>query len=198
MEHGTRSEFRGGWYTHAFLNVTDLHRYYAPVDGEIKEARVIQGRATLLVEWDDAAKMIQARTTRDWQHLQARGVVVAETVFGPVAYMPIGMAQISSVRLSINKGDVLRKGEEFGYFQFGGSDIILVRGGLFCMRMGCSIHVLTRSLCGPQLFNNRMAVTPKFSTTDEHDPRRTMKARQHAFTVGWAPEQQVEVMDPEL
>jgi len=40
--------------------------------------------------------------------------------------MPIGMCQVSSVILTAEVGVTLRKGEELSYFQFGGSDIIML------------------------------------------------------------------------
>jgi phosphatidylserine decarboxylase len=36
------------------------------------------------------------------------------------------MAQVSSVVLTAEAGAVLRKGEELGYFQFGGSDFVML------------------------------------------------------------------------
>ena len=40
--------------------------------------------------------------------------------------LPIGMAQVSSVTMSAEAGAALTKGEEFGYFAFGGSDIVML------------------------------------------------------------------------
>jgi hypothetical protein len=45
---------------------------------------------------------------------------------GLVAVLPIGMCQVSSVILTAEVGVTVRKGEEISYFQFGGSDIILL------------------------------------------------------------------------
>jgi len=45
---------------------------------------------------------------------------------GLVAVLPIGMAQVSSVKLSISVGEEVEKGQEISYFQFGGSDCIVV------------------------------------------------------------------------
>ena len=61
-----------------------------------------------------------------YQFLQARGLIVLETTIGLVAVLPIGMAQVSSVVITAEVGKTLRKGEELSYFQFGGSDIVLV------------------------------------------------------------------------
>jgi phosphatidylserine decarboxylase len=51
---------------------------------------------------------------------------VLNTPFGLVAVLPIGMAQVSSVVMTAEVGKKLHKGEEFAYFQFGGSDYILM------------------------------------------------------------------------
>lgn len=45
---------------------------------------------------------------------------------GLVAVLPIGMAQVSSVVLSVNAGDTVQKGQEISFFQLGGSDIVMV------------------------------------------------------------------------
>lgn len=42
-----------------------------------------------------------------------------------LAVLPIGMSYVSSVNLTPAVGAALRKGDEIGYFQFGGSDIVL-------------------------------------------------------------------------
>ena len=43
-----------------------------------------------------------------------------------MAVLPIGMAQVSSVVMTADVGRTLRKGEEFAYFQFGGSDHVML------------------------------------------------------------------------
>ena len=55
------------------------------------------------------------------------GVVIIESEkLGYVACLPIGMAQVSSVTLTVKEGDVVEKGQEIGYFLFGGSDFVTV------------------------------------------------------------------------
>ena len=61
-----------------------------------------------------------------FQFLQTRGLMVLDTTFGLIACVPVGMAHVSSVVLTAEVGAVLRKGEELGYFQFGGSDFVMV------------------------------------------------------------------------
>lgn len=38
----------------------------------------------------------------------------------------MGMAQVSSVNLTVHPSQTIEKGGEIGYFQFGGSDIVTV------------------------------------------------------------------------
>ncbi|RPD78157.1 hypothetical protein L226DRAFT_520594 [Lentinus tigrinus ALCF2SS1-7] len=62
-----------------------------------------------------------------YQFIQARALILIETKdMGLVAVLPIGMAHISSVLLSVKAGDVVKKGDELAYFHFGGSDVVMV------------------------------------------------------------------------
>ncbi|MCI5211598.1 MAG: hypothetical protein D3910_23090, partial [Candidatus Electrothrix sp. ATG2] len=41
-------------------------------------------------------------------------------------HCPIGMCHVSGVNMTHEPGKMCRKGDEFGYFTFGGSDIIIL------------------------------------------------------------------------
>jgi phosphatidylserine decarboxylase len=45
---------------------------------------------------------------------------------GIVTVVPIGMCQVSGVNMTHEVGKECRKGDEFGYFTFRGSDIIIL------------------------------------------------------------------------
>ena len=49
-----------------------------------------------------------------------------DSPIGLVAVVPVGMGIVSSVNLTAEEGATLAKGEELGYFAFGGSDIIVL------------------------------------------------------------------------
>ncbi len=51
---------------------------------------------------------------------------MVDSPVGLVAILPIGMAQVSSVNITAEEGVTLAKGEAFGYFLFGGSDIVML------------------------------------------------------------------------
>ncbi|KAF5018460.1 hypothetical protein F66182_9557 [Fusarium sp. NRRL 66182] len=132
------ASFHGGVWMHAFLNVFNYHRVHAPVSGKVLEVKNIHGTVYLEVGTNfDPVSSTHAPDIPNrpgYQFLQARGMVILENaVVGKVAVLPIGMAHVSSVSLTINEGQVLDKGEEIGYFQFGGSDVVCVfqsRAGL--------------------------------------------------------------------
>lgn len=123
--------FAGGTFTHSFLDVNDYHRYHCPVDGKIVELRHIPGVAagggyTL---WNDEQKMYYYENEVGFQMVETRACAIIETAdFGLVAMMPIGMSQICSVNWSegLHVGQEVHRGDEIGYFLFGGSDIVLL------------------------------------------------------------------------
>ena len=141
-----KDRFENGLFMHSFLSPADYHRQHAPIGGKVIEARVIPGQVYLEVvavedpSVDNAArkKLVPKRKMQGYndaydapdnagyQFAQARGLIIMETAIGLVAIVPIGMCQVSSVIMTAEVGVTLRKGEEVSYFQFGGSDIILV------------------------------------------------------------------------
>jgi len=118
--------FKNGIYTHSFLNLDDYHRYHVPVAGEIKEVRTIEGRVYMNVirKPDGSLDVIDGDS---YQYNQERGLIVIDSPeVGLVAVLPIGMSFVSSVNLTPERGAKLQKGDEFGYFMFGGSDIVML------------------------------------------------------------------------
>jgi phosphatidylserine decarboxylase precursor len=121
-----KDAFKGGIYTHSFLYIDDYHRYHVPVAGTVREVRNISGKVYMDVfrEDDGTLNVVDGDT---YQFNQERGLVVIESPeVGLVAVLPIGMAYVSSVNLTTEVGAELRKGDQFGYFMFGGSDIVTV------------------------------------------------------------------------
>ena len=121
-----RDAFKGGIYTHSFLYIDDYHRYHVPVGGTVREVRNISGKVYMDV-FRDADGTLNVVDGDSYQFNQERGLVVIDSPeVGLVAVLPIGMAYVSSVNLTTEVGAELRKGDQFGYFMFGGSDIVTV------------------------------------------------------------------------
>ncbi|OBG38448.1 phosphatidylserine decarboxylase [Mycobacterium sp. E3198] len=133
LEGSAYSEsFAGGTFVHYMLKPSSYHRYHLPVSGEIKEAFNVSGQVFMQVSLEGHEFKSSDSATTGYEFFQNRGVVTIDTSasdsddIGVVAVIPVGMAHVSSVILTAVKGTHMAKGDEFGYFQFGGSDIIIL------------------------------------------------------------------------
>jgi len=123
-------DFYGGTYIHYFLSPYDYHRFHTPVGGIVAALETINGQNFLAAAiTDDGEFDAPDDATNGYEFRQERGLVIVDNEdLGKVACLPIGMAQVSSVHMYKDKllYREVPKGQEFGYFLFGGSDIILL------------------------------------------------------------------------
>lgn len=139
-----KDSFANGRFTHTFLDVGDYHRYHFPLSGVVKEVKIIPATNTSggYITWNpERKKYLFNPTGIGYQMIETRGCIILETEkFGLVALLPIGMAPVSSVNFieNIKEGTKVRKGDEMGYFLFGGSDFIM----LFQKQAGFVINAL--------------------------------------------------------
>jgi phosphatidylserine decarboxylase precursor len=118
--------FAGGQFMHSYQGVTDYHRLHVPFSGRIVEKKNVAGYVWLDLEHMDDGSFVSVDET-GFQWRQERGIIVLETEnIGLVAILPVGMGLVGGVVLTPDEGAELHKGEEFGFFQFGGSDVIMV------------------------------------------------------------------------
>lgn len=122
--------FHGGTFVHYFLSPFDYHRFHAPVAGEVKICKAVQGKVFLDVELNGDGEFHAPDSSEGgYEFQQSRGVFVVDAGedVGLVASVPIGMAQVSGVDMYTQLlGAQVEKGDEFGKFRFGGSDTILL------------------------------------------------------------------------
>jgi phosphatidylserine decarboxylase len=95
----------------------------------VVEARVIDGFmfSELRVQGFDEDAGIKSQGYE--ASVNTRGLVVIKadnTDIGYVAFSPIGITEISSITLGVKPGDKVKKGEEIGYFSYGGSTVTTV------------------------------------------------------------------------
>lgn len=127
-----KDAFAGGTLFHTFLNVDDYHRYHFPVSGTIKEIEVIASddAAGGITVWDEkSGNYILECEVPGWQMFETRGRIILDTgEYGLVSIQPIGMSQVSSVNFesSLKPGMKVEKGDPMGWFDMGGSDIVLL------------------------------------------------------------------------
>ena len=116
--------FVGGTVYQAFLSAYNYHRWHAPVSGTVCDAYVVGGTyyADAPSEGLDPAgpNNSQGFITA----VATRAMIVIDTGsdgLGKVACLFVGMAEISSCVIEARVGRRVEKGEEIGFFQYGGS-----------------------------------------------------------------------------
>ena len=124
--------FANGTFVHYFLGPYSYHRFHTPVAGLLEECYPLQGLTFLEVNLNNKQFDAPDNAENGYQFTQARGILTIDTSNSPcgnvgiVAVIPVGMCQVSSVHMTAVPGTQVNKGDEFGYFMFGGSDIIML------------------------------------------------------------------------
>jgi phosphatidylserine decarboxylase len=124
-------QFVGGTVFQAFLSATNYHRWHSPVAGTI--VRAFRQQGTYYSEADsEGTDAVDPTNSQSYlAHVATRAIVLIEAddpVIGLVAFVAVGMSEVSSCNIlsTMTPAYHVAKGEEIGYFQFGGSTHCLV------------------------------------------------------------------------
>ena len=121
--------FVGGTVYQAFLNAYNYHRWHAPVSGTIVEAYNLPGTYYAEAPSEGLDPAGPNNSQGFLTAIATRAVIVIDTGvagLGKVACVFVGMSEISSCVLGVRAGRAIEKGEELGYFQYGGSTHCLI------------------------------------------------------------------------
>lgn len=114
------SKYVGGALGIFRLAPQDYHRFHSPVDGVIGPMTYISGEYYTV-------NPQAIRTGLDVYGENARKVVPIDSpVFGRVMAVCVGAMMVGSIVTTVKEGDHVARGQEFGYFAFGGSTIVLL------------------------------------------------------------------------
>lgn len=98
----------------------DYHRFHCPVDGVIGKIKYIEGEYYTV-------NPMAIRSELDVFGENVRVVIPITTrEFGTVVMVAVGAMMVGSTVLTRVEGDTVKRGEEIGYFKFGGSTVILL------------------------------------------------------------------------
>ena len=120
--------FVGGDVVQTFLSGGNYHRWRAPIAGTVRYAEVVDGLMFSDAEsagWDPNGVLSEGY----YAAVNTRGLVFIESgdpVLGMVCVIPIGITEISSVEITVKAGEKVEKGDQLGYFSYGGSTLALV------------------------------------------------------------------------
>lgn len=121
-------DFVGGIVYQAFLSAFNYHRWHSPVSGTILRARTVEGTYFSEAESEGEDPIGPNHSQAYLAHVAARTIIhikADDPAIGHMVVMPIGMGEISSCVMDrrIKDGARVAKGDELGYFQYGGSTV---------------------------------------------------------------------------
>ncbi|THV04718.1 hypothetical protein K435DRAFT_774272 [Dendrothele bispora CBS 962.96] len=112
--------YNGGAVCIFRLAPQDYHRFHSPVDGTIGPMTYIAGEYYTV-------NPQAIRTALDVYGENARKIVPIDSPqFGRVMAVCIGAMMVGSIITTVEEGQTVKRGEEFGYFAFGGSTIVVL------------------------------------------------------------------------
>lgn len=128
-QYGLIDLFEGGYIFQTYLNPYNFHRWWVPVNGEVLFDPIsIPGcffNKLVIPDFGGA-------TTASLPYLaqiNARGLIVIKTEdYGHVCCIPLGMSEVSSIEFdpAMKKGAQVKKGQEMGMFNYGGSSFAII------------------------------------------------------------------------
>jgi len=110
--------FRKGSLIISRLCPVDYHRFHAPVSGKISEARLINGS---LFSVNPIA--LRKRLSVFWENKRYLCMIDSD-YHGKVAQFIVGATCVGSSTFTFSQNQRVNKGEELGYFSFGGSSVL--------------------------------------------------------------------------
>lgn len=99
----------------------DYHRFHVPVSGTVEKFVEIPG---CLYTVNPIA--VNSKYCNVFTENKRVVSMISTSEFGKVAFVAIGATMVGSITFLKKEGDYVRKGDEFGYFSFGGSTVICV------------------------------------------------------------------------
>lgn len=120
-DHELAGQFRDGTALVFRLTPADYHRYCYAVNGKVLQHKKIRGRLHCVRPIALRTVPVFAQNSREYQVLETES-------FGTVLQMEIGALLVGKIRNNSlsSKDSYVDRGEEKGYFEFGGSTIIML------------------------------------------------------------------------
>jgi phosphatidylserine decarboxylase len=122
-------KFIGGTVYQAFLSAYNYHRWHAPVSGKISDVYLVDGTYYSEAESEGQDPAGPNNSEGYITAVATRMVIVIDCddkSLGQIACVFVGMAEVSSCINVVKKGQSVKKGDEIGYFQFGGSTYCMI------------------------------------------------------------------------
>lgn len=112
-------KYAGGSAIIVRLTPDDYHRYIYPADGVKSHDRTIKGRLNIVKPIANKYQPVYKENTRTYCMLRTKS-------FGDIIQLEVGAMLVGKITNHDTQKATVKKGEEKGYFEFGGSTVILL------------------------------------------------------------------------
>ncbi|MBM6821750.1 phosphatidylserine decarboxylase [Fusobacterium mortiferum] len=119
-DKGLANKYKDGVFMIIRLAPIDYHRFHFPADGEISESKLIDG-----VYYSVSTHAIKKNFRILCENKREYSILKTEK-FGDIAMFEVGATMVGGIKQSYKSNSYVKKGEEKGYFYFGGSTCVLV------------------------------------------------------------------------
>ena len=122
-------KFYGGTVYQGILYATYYHRWHSPVSGLILKTELVDGSYYSQNYNIKNGPKAMGKSQTYLAHVAARGIIYIQADnpdIGLMAFISIGMAEVSTNEITVKAGDHVKKGDQLGMFHFGGSTHCLV------------------------------------------------------------------------
>ena len=101
----------------------DYHRFHSPVSGTVRSITAVPGQLYTVNPIAVNSPLVNVFTSN-----KRIVVLIDSPAFGLVAFVAVGATLVGSIVMSVAEGQSVTKGDELGYFAFGGSTCIVLIG----------------------------------------------------------------------
>lgn len=113
-------KYEGGSFIIVRLAPVDYHRYHFPTDAWVESSHKITGY------YYSVSTYAIRRNIRIFLENQREYTILQSKNFGDIAYFEIGATMVGGIHQTYPKHTMVKKGQEKGYFDFGGSTCLLL------------------------------------------------------------------------
>lgn len=103
------------------LAPSDYHRYHFPYDGVPSQPEKIEG-----VYYSVSPISVNKRFTEVFSENKKEICKLKTAIRGEILIIPVGATMVGSLNSTFKPESLIKKGEEMGYFAFGGSSVVLL------------------------------------------------------------------------
>lgn len=114
-------QYEGGSMIIVRLAPNDYHRYHFPASGVAAKSVLINGDYLSVSPY-----AVRGNFARVFCQNKREYTVLETASYGPVVISPVGATMVGSIHRSYEAGSSISKGDEMGYFSFGGSSLLLL------------------------------------------------------------------------